>query len=495
MPRKPRLLGSLTLLALVAAGCGKPTSAPLFQSVPQLDQVPEFQPLAMREIPQAVRDQLVLRLEPGTGMPDGEAFVNSPGAEARADGGRPTVVISVPLEATRAARQAADLRAQGYVPQSSVAPENVSAAALESFQTDGYYNEAEQQIEAALIRRGFDVLDRARFEATLRDLRDQAEDRRRCFWSWCDLFEARGLEAAIEDLEEQLEDGEITREEFQEQVSEAERRADRTSPGERRTEDEMVDIAEVIRAAQSGNEQSDYLLQISLVQVEPSFDREFVIDRFPETQAFLRRHPGLQIGRAAGQLPPSVPARWYRAEFNAKLMSVRTGSIVWLGNHTLTSADAEPLTITMDVERRVANAEAVTQAIRDYNLRGDRLRDDALRTRATLESLYQQAQVPQAFESDQALLQWEQKTRDDVAQLERRFRDLREELAAHAAARPPEFTEDFEYAYTVSEPRVDPNLTDFDASDRRAQELLDEHRNALIQAVTRSLIATIEVIG
>jgi hypothetical protein len=486
----------MVLVLLVAmSACGKPTSGPLLQTVPQLDDVPTFQPLAMREVPAPVRDQLTLVLKPGDITPSSEEYVNSPGAQATEPGTRPSVIISVPLEATRAARQAAELRAQGLVPSAVTAQENVAGTALESFQTDGYYNEAEQQIETALIRRGFDVLDRARFEATLRDLRDRADSNGQCYGDICDIAEAAGTSVARARLEEALKNGDIELSEYQQTLEELNRRAERSSPGQRRTEDEMVDIAEVIRAAQSGTETADYLLQISLVQVEPSFDRQFNIDAFPETQAFLDRHPGLQLGSGPGQLPSAIPARWYRAEFNAKLMSIRTGSIVWLGNHELSSQHAEPLTITMDVERSVANGEAVQAAIRAYNLRGDKLQDAALRTRKELQDLYQTAQSPRQFESEQAMTRYQQDTRSRIAQLQREFRDLQDQLAAHAASRPAEFTQDFHYAYSVSEPRVTPNLADFDVDDRRAQELLDQHRNNLIRAVTRSLIETIQVIG
>ncbi len=486
------------LVALTVVGCGKPTSAPLLQTVPQLQGIPEFAPLSMRQVPETVRDQLVLRLAPNPARvaPDREEYVNSPGAQAPEPGGRPSVIISVPLEATQAARRAADLRAQGLAPASTTNAANAGAGALESFQTDGYYNEAEQQIETALIRRGFDVRDRSRFEATLRDLRDRGDAGGQCFGSdFCRVAEAAGVDVARNQLRTQLENGDIEIGEYQRILEEVNRRAIESAPGQRRTEDEMIDIAEVIRAAQSGTETADYLLQISLVQVEPSYDRQFEIGAFRETRDFMGRHPGLQLGNGEGQLPAAVPARWFRAEFNAKLMSIRTGSIVWLGNHELQSQDAEPLTITIDIERRVANGEAVLNAIRDFNGRGDQLIRQAAQTRSQLEALYSVAQSPRQFENEEAMQAWENETRSRISALERQYTGLRQQLVEHAANRPPEFSEDFQYAYAVSTPRVDPNLTDFDVNDRQAQERLDAHRSALIRALTRSLIETIQVIN
>lgn len=66
------------------------------------------------------------------------------------------------------------------------------------------------------MRKGFNVLDRSKFEAKLRYLRDRTNSAKTYWYSNCD----------------------------------------------KRTEDELVDISEVIRAAQTGEDQADYLLQM-----------------------------------------------------------------------------------------------------------------------------------------------------------------------------------------------------------------------------------------
>ena len=54
-------VGTIGLMVVISA-CGKPTSAPLFQTVPALDEVPVFSPLAMRQAPAPERDQLILTI-------------------------------------------------------------------------------------------------------------------------------------------------------------------------------------------------------------------------------------------------------------------------------------------------------------------------------------------------------------------------------------------------------------------------------------------------
>lgn len=481
--------------ALCLAACGKPTSQALFTAPPQLEESPEFRPLAMRQAPQPTRDQLVLSLEPGSTTPDERNVVNSPGARSSEPDARPSVIISVPAEATMAARRAAQLRQQGRIPNAA-ADSALNESDMESFRTDGYYNQAEQQVETALLRRGFNVLDRAKFEAQLREMRDRADVQgNRCWGDICDVARTAGFDVAMTRLKKMLEDGEVTLEQYQSSVAEMERQSQRSAPGQRRVEDEMIDIAEVIRAVQLGEDQADYLLQINDVRVEPSYDRQFNIGAFAETRAFLERNPGLTLGSAQGQLPSAIPAKWFRATFNAKLMDVRTGSIVWLGDHTLESRHAEPqgIEIRIDVERRVANADRVNASLRAYNERGERLADEVEQLRAEIQKTYEQGSAAREFETEEAMLRWQQQTRDEAAELERQYRDTRAALAEHAGNRPADFDAAWEFAYVVGEPQVSPNLTDVAAGDVAARERLEEHRSDLIRAVTSSLINTIVV--
>jgi hypothetical protein len=187
---------------------------------------------------------------------------------------------------------------------------------MDLYNTSGYFNYAEQQIEKELIRVGFTVLDRAKFEAKLRELR---------------------------------------------------------SPnGINRTE--MIDISEVIRAAQSGENRADYVLQINQLKL----NRESVsqeIRKSAPIQQFIDKYPEI-----ANAVPDQYNFPEYAATFNAKLIEVATGRIVWVGGHTVTSRNIieRDIQLTLTVRKFVTNEAEVTGYVERENTeearkkRGDR---------------------------------------------------------------------------------------------------------------------------
>jgi len=66
-------------------------------------------------------------------------------------------------------------------------------------------------------------------------------------------------------------------------------------------------------------------------------------------------------------------------QLDASLLHVRSGEVVWIGEHrvteeTLRAAGAEPLEITVSVDKRVTNGYAVQQAIDEANTETGRRR-------------------------------------------------------------------------------------------------------------------------
>jgi len=101
------------------------------------------------------------------------------------------------------------------------------------FRTDGYFNVLEQYIERGLIAAGFHVKDRAKFEAKLRDLRDSGDVVRRADSPY---------NAALADLQRELDAGKITRKEYAEQALQLRDRLLDPSRGSRGRE-ELTDIS------------------------------------------------------------------------------------------------------------------------------------------------------------------------------------------------------------------------------------------------------------
>ncbi len=122
-------------MAASFAGCGTPTAEPVFSVVPQLPGIPEVRPLPPRDPPPPIRDTLVLRIAPGSTVPDEFDVVNSPGAVRDEDDQRPSVVV-------------------------------FGGASLPT--------DARSALESALLRRGFAVLDRSAVEGRLVEIRDSA---------------------------------------------------------------------------------------------------------------------------------------------------------------------------------------------------------------------------------------------------------------------------------------------------------------------------------
>ncbi len=189
--------------------------------------------------------------------------------------------------------------------------------AITSFRTAGYFSLAEQQIERSLIEKGLTVLDRSRFEAKLRDQRVQAET------------------------------------------------PEASAPRQRR---ELIDIAELIRAAQKDEPKADFILQVNTFKTEPLSDRHIDLQSQSEIRYISSKNPGLEIAfTESGQTTITKPG--YYGMLNAKLIEVTTGAIVWVGSHRVESLSILEggFKVTVPVEKSVANLTGVQAVVDRYN--------------------------------------------------------------------------------------------------------------------------------
>lgn len=484
--RRITSLSLATAAVMVATACAKPTFQPLYSSAPRLEAAPSFSPLQARQAPAAKRSELTISLQSEV-PPKHDAYFNNPGARQRGEA-RPSVIISVPQEISDAARA-------GQSTPTATPQDGEAAARDPLFRTAGYYNAAEQEIETSLLRRGFNVLDRSKFEAKLRDMRDLHEDQRPGWWRYWEIRQAAGHDAMQEMLQKELREGRMTLDEFQTVSREVEKQSQLSAPGRRRTEDEMIDIAEVIRAAQLGEDRADYVLQINGVDfVDAAQTGTLAIDGYPATREFMNDHPGLTFGSLPNALPNRVTASWLQTEFSAKLIEVASGSIVWLGTHNLDSWAAERIEVRFFVEQTVSNAEAIERAIRTYNERGHQLAAQITQFDQQLEAAYQQASEPRKFEKAEELTSFTAEIKTRIANLESARTNGVQELQRHQSSRPAEYDQPWTFKYTVSGPRFEPDLLSMEERGQAAVQRLENHKRALVRKVTSDLIQTIIIV-
>lgn len=297
-----------------------------------------------------------------------------------------------------------------------------------------------QAIETALLRHGFAVLDQAGVDARIRALRDSLG-------------------------------------------------APPVAPGR------TPDLSQVIRAVQSGDRPADYLFLIERFAVLPAVDRELAVGSRPEARAHAEQNPGLRIGDGVGQLPRSIPTRWYRAELSARLLDVGTGSIVWLGSHDLESPDAERdgISVRIQTERRVANVESINGAITDWNARTAALAAEATALREEIRGVYAEGSQARTFDSDEAALAWQRSTAAEAERLEREYRDVVERLSDLAGSPPVETEMAWDTFYVVGAPALDPDFAADGAAGPGRNERIEAHLLRLVRTVATSLINTIVI--
>lgn len=237
------------------------------------------------------------------------------------------------------------------------------------FKTDGFFSAAEQQIERSLLRNGFQVKDRAKFEAILRDLRD-ARGVNRPYSRYG--FDERDFDPAMRPLlqllTEQLDKKEISASEFQTQLDElrSKSRVSSESRGRKDGEDELTDISEVIRAASASDVQADYVLQIHEFQTLKTRDERINLFNFTPVRDFMNRHTDIETEFVNRQF---YACQSLEASLNAKLIHVKTGNVVWIGNHAATEldGDASAMKLELTYQRKVANLKQVRDFVSYQN--------------------------------------------------------------------------------------------------------------------------------
>ncbi|OMP32171.1 hypothetical protein [Mangrovimonas sp. DI 80] len=454
-------------LLLVLSSCGKKTFEPFYTTKPQLEHIPSYDNAEVNQVPDT--KELVLNVDLKKEYPvKSEDYYNNPGAQKNKNGKAPSVIIAVPQTNE----------------QKDATTDNINT---NDFNTDGYYNQAERAIEQALLRQGFNVLDRSKFEAKLRDLRDRANERPWWFSDWSEkLLENGEYDVVKQEYKKQLTDGKITPQQYTEVISEIDKVSQRGLPGKNREKDnqEMTDIAEVIRAAQNGADQADYLFQINLT-FEPK-SKSLNISDYESVQEFVSHHAGLSYGSIPNQLPESVSLKWMKVLFNAKLIDINSGSIVWLGTYEIESSAADGLQLSFDIKKSVKNEKDIEGMFNSYNTKLYGLNYDLTKLESDLDTYYNLAMKKTKLGNKRELENYTNNLKRNIATAETSYTAKLNEYKSLINNPPSVGSNDWEYVYKVSQPELTPDF-------QNGQELL-KHRKELLRIVTQDLINTIKII-
>jgi len=482
---------SLALSASLITGCAV-SYTPTSTIAKVASDLPSVTRAASRQAPKAKSDVLSIHIPYEKSVPDEGNYVSR---VIQIESLYPSVILNIPSEISKR-RGDMSIEQQKIVQQKNYEEwtEEEKRASKNKYSTASYFNQNEQEIEKAMIRKGFNVLDRAKFEAKLRDLRDNNSDKVRD-------KKSAGYYTLKKMYDKQLEDGELDNIEYMEKISSLEAESKASTSGKKRKENEMIDISEIIRAAQGSgdgkgpnNAKADFLLQINNIDVQDSFDHPLELYAFDETKVYLKKHPGLNLGDSAGQLPRSIPRPWYKAFFNAKLIDIKTGQIVWIGEHIAesNSANKDGIRIDFNIERYVSNQNEVNMAIRNYN---SELQDKSTRLsnlNTTLNRLYKQETQAKEFADENQKNYYLRNLNNSISQTEKEYRALMRDLIDMDKNKPSNVYAEWEYAYHVSEPIVQP-LMITDSNDPKMLEKVEAHKKDLVKEVISSLVNTIQL--
>lgn len=465
----------LNIFVLSTVGClifcygctNQRTVPPLFTSAPQ-QELPD-DPVLL-EVPQAPAPiSIPLSIQ----IPRQETLVNPKNSVMRQGSvikSGSSVVISVPASIYQQIRKSSD----GETPNKLW------------FRTDGYFNVLEQYIERGLILVGFNVKDRSKFEAKLRDLRDSGDVIRSSDSSYS---------IALSDLKKKLDAGKLTSEEFVEQSKQLRDKLLDPYKGSYNRE-EMTDISEVIRAAQDGDVMADYVLQVNEGAVEHYSGEPLQLGVRPEVQKVIRENPRLRIGSAGenNTIPATLEQPWAQARFNAKLIDVKTGIIDWTGEYSIDSLAVlnDGVQIIIGIRKRPSNAKSIIGGIESYNNQLRSAYQKVIDEKRKLDSAYYEAMRSVTYEGSRMYGENIQvRRRREVEQAENLYLHQLSEYKRIAQYQPPEMKMDWIYDYDVDDPVVIPDLSQPQTKEEERRK--DEHVKDLGAKVTYDLLSTIKM--
>lgn len=252
------LVGAL-LFPIFVCSCAY-HSQPLFETIPITQPIPELKQWQQRVPEEPGIEEVRIIIPKSSTKP---STVNYTKAPIIYKGKKPAILIGLPPRDEYVQNLSTKSR---RFPES---PEGETRYATEYGQSK-FYPGGEQFLERQLIFRGFDVRDRSKFEAILRDLRDSRLEKEKTAGGELTPEAA----AILTKLRKDYESGLIKEERYLKRAHEIRKLQKVISAGRKRSENEMIDVSEMIRAA-SGK--AEFLMIITKLVVMPASDEAFRI--------------------------------------------------------------------------------------------------------------------------------------------------------------------------------------------------------------------------
>lgn len=475
---KKYILFCLVILLSLITACSPKVFQPLYNPAPVV-QVPPKNEIPLRDVPSPITEFLSFSLFEER-EPNPSYYVNSKNVPPIYNRNSPHVVIGIP-----------DIDLNTSIKEDQTFIEDIDP--LEgNYKTSGDYNLAEAEVERALIRNDFTVIGRVKFEAVLRQLRQNfISTRRRLYELMVNVVDINNHNKMMEEVNEMLESGQITNDEWEDYKKIIDNKEVLTEQGIPENYDIPLTGSDLLLIAEKLA--SNYLFSINSATVEDIGKRKYPIQQIPEVVAFIQAHPGLEFGEIPSGLPAQINSDWLKVSFSAKLEDVNSGAIVWSGDYEVESINAEPLVVHFQVLTKVSNGDLINSAIASYNARLNTLYNETLKSGEDLQNVYHQASAPKEFKTEDELLMYKYNLQSRIRDLEEKHYSDRDRLNQLNSNPPAEANNSWSYSYVVTGPVMEPSLIEDANSTYEGKQNLLKHRKELIRKVTHDLISTIEL--
>jgi predicted nucleic acid-binding Zn-ribbon protein len=351
----------------------------------------------------------------------------------------------------------------------------------------GIYNEVEQEIELALMHKQYTVVDRVKFESAISEVREKLnsvmDDKIKA------LLDNNDFESLENELTIKITNGELTKEQSLEYKNEWIENIKRNN-GVYKPTDANLSAQILVRIAKDFN--SNFVLQINEVSIENIGERKFYIKDLPEVKIFLDKNPELKFGQLPEALPLQINSAWLKAKFSAKLIDVVSGDQVWNGKFEMESINAEPINVFYRVQKFVSNGDLINQAITSYNSELSTLHSQIKENGQSLQSVYNQASYERKFKTKEELEDYTNKLKNSIRDLETKYNSNVSQLNTLNSQPPSEASIAWTYAYLISEPVLDPDISKGTQIDE-LEEYYKKHKERLISKVVNQLVQTIDL--
>lgn len=366
---------------------------------------------------------------------------------------------------------------------------------------DAVYGIFERRIEKALIELDFSVLDRLKFEAQMRDAR--AAVTKHGFYD-----EDPDYAAARNNLKKRMDAKEITDVQFMEEINRLRAFA---SPRGSQQREEIWDPAELVRATQGkGEVKSDFLLQIDRFATVSGGGRYFSLETAAIAEQIRQQlaDPRFRaIGRQAWSkgafapdttfdfLPTKIPMPWYASDCSAKMIDLRSGDVVWVGQHTATSQDAVELQLSFTVSVELSErSKRVVGEVGTYNGQLDAARLKCLNARNAV-LVANDAAASNLPDIDLSFFTIRKGWEARVAAANNAYKWSLEQLKA--INKPDVGPVDWTYSYQVSGWKLEPDLSqkgqdesESEEATRDRRDRVSKHLEQLSRSAARTLLGT-----